>query len=106
MKVLSACFLFLILQSSLHAQNDSGFVFNEIQFSINRTAVDDLNTSDGTGFGIAVYRALTISNHWNLAFGLEYNQSRQRKGLLALSGIKDAEIHLNYISTPLLMRYY
>lgn len=75
---------------------------------MNRTDVADENTEDRYGFGLAAYRVMLKEKKVNFIFGMEYNQTRQKKERIAeshFSHSRGVEYTFHSLSFPLSFRY-
>ncbi|MDY0216074.1 MAG: hypothetical protein RBS19_03850 [Bacteroidales bacterium] len=69
--------LLLLTTTVSNGQDSTKFIFNEFCVSINRTNVQNLNTSNMLGFGLGVYQSFMTDKKFNPKFGLEFNRTSQ-----------------------------
>ncbi len=90
-----------------HAQNNKKFFFDEVDVSVNRTFLNDNNTTNKYGFGIGIFHSWFYPKKFNLTFGFEYNKTNQKKDCISagrFSHYEDITYTINTISFPLLIR--
>lgn len=69
--------IFFLANSVSFGQNTQNAIFNEFSLSINKTNVQNLNTSNMLGFGLGMYHSFMPDKQFNPMFGLEFNRTSQ-----------------------------
>ncbi len=69
--------LFFLANTVSFGQKAHNEIFNEFSLSINKTNVQNLNTSNMLGFGLGVYQSFMTDKKFNPKFGLEFNRTSQ-----------------------------
>lgn len=82
--------------------------FTDLMVSYNGTLVDDENTSNGHGLGIAGFIRFPFDNGLEPRFGLAYNRTTQFKNLMYARDnyfLTDVKYQLGFFSLPIMLRY-
>jgi len=111
-QIISLSFLMLFSiplfgQKGFLGQKDSTCFFNEFTVSINRTAINDNNTENRSGFGAGIYHSSSDRKKVNFVFGFEYNRTSQFKEGMPESRwahSSNVTLYINTISVPLSAR--